>query len=187
MGRPPITHLRCASCRDYKHRREFVARGPAGAVKDTVCHPCRNKLKRTAPSQLLLKRVNKGLLSLETYDQIREKRNAERKEGIGKGIERSLEDKMAATWSNVPRSLGITRYVLKKHEWDTDEKLAWRDEMRALVNEAADEYRRRRRKEVCPYLGRAPWYAPLPNAIIRLKALINKYPDGAEKAPVQVL
>jgi hypothetical protein len=185
--KPSPAHKYCNTCRQYKHRQEFVARGTRGPVLDSVCHYCRPKLKDKAPLSLLLKRANRGLLHEVTFDRAIERRRGIKIEKVTATQNENVKVQKRQTWRILERSIDITRSVLNNYDFDTPEKQAWRDEMRALVNEANQECALRRRLEPCPYQGRPPWYAPLPNAVTRVRALINNYPEGAEKSPIQML
>ena len=68
----------------------------------------------------------------------------------------------------------------------TPEKLLWQEMALALVNEARRELTLVKRTQKNAVPGRM-WYSMVPRGVTRLLNLINTYPDGADKAPLQLL
>lgn len=184
---PPVTHRYCASCRLWKHRQYFRARASSGVTYDSVCSTCRPKLKLNAASKTLMKRVNRGVLALETFDRISEKRRGERAVSIRDTKQKNKLDKYEMSWKPVLRAIQIARSVINNRPADTPEKLKWRADAWVLVNEALREYNRRKRREECPFGLRPPWYAVLPAGPWRARELMNEYPGGPDNSPLKVL
>lgn len=183
--RPSHAHLFCASCRTWKHRKLFVARPCGELIRDTVCKPCRKNPYKMA-SHVLNERVTKGRMNPDRAASIIEDRRLSAAAAHSRAATKHQEDMRLETWRRVEDSIGIARRVLRQMDTSTPEKLLWQEMALALVNEARRELTLVKRTQKNAVPGRM-WYSMVPRGVTRLLNLINTYPDGADKAPLQLL
>lgn len=178
--------LYCASCRTRKHRQEFRVIGEKKAAYGALCKECRRKAEASCTNRALLTRVNRGVLSLEKYEQLKEKRKLMHAQKREEKKQEKIKQDIQQSWVPVLRAINIARSVINNRSFNTIEKKQWKHAVNTLVNEAKREYNRRKHIEICPFGQRPPWYAPLPNGVARFREVVDNYPEGADKAPLKV-
>lgn len=188
MGTLDPSTRRCRKCKETKHRRFFVPRGGVSVAYDTLCSTCRNsKEKNKMPISQLENRLAAGLISQHKFDKIIKERKDNLYRQRVESITSSRRNKNMATWEQPERSARIALKILDAYPYTTVESAQWAISVKTLIHLTQDEIAARKEKEQLPTHRLLFWYDVLPGMSQRFRNMVQQYPEGADKSPLQVL
>ena len=150
---------------------------------DYWCLTCRPKGIQGASAGELKRRVDLQLMTIAQYEKEKHRRYKNRSLA---GTE-NLKKRFTVSWERPERSARMAKKILESFPYDTPEKTLWYLEMVELVKEAQAEIQKLKTTYKLPENKLLFWYDVVNGMSTRLRALVDKYPDGPDKSPIQVM
>jgi hypothetical protein len=188
MGTLDPSTRRCRKCKEIKHRRFFVPRSGIKTAYDTLCNVCRNaKDKNKMPVIQLEKRLAMGLMSQRKFDKIIEERKKNKQRQRIESVTSNWRNKNMVTWEMPERSARMAMKVLNAYPYQSVEAAEWALRAKELIRQTQEEIKLRKEKEQLPTHRLLFWYDVVDGMSQKFRNLVNQYPEGPHKAPLQVL
>lgn len=190
--RPSMAHLKCAKCKEWKHRQLFVPYKVEKLVKyDRFCSKCRGTVLNYEATKMNLvvlhNRVKHGLTTKEKQEEILRKKQASRDAVMPKVRKAYYEKRNADSWDKPHASANIALKLLRAFPFPDEECKQWGLKAEDMVLEALEEIKERKKKEKLPDSQVLFWYDVVVGMGHALRGHIADYPLGPEKAPIQCI